>query len=521
MDNLNIPDLPPEVKKELQDLEHLILLESKQLLDLRLQQERIFKGNKIVFFKPSPKQEQFLLACEKKRRGVFAGNRFGKSTIGVIEDICWLLGYRPFYPEDHPMRFKGIPQHGVKGLVIAEDWEKVKEIFTNNEPGSDTQGKFFEWLPEGVVTKVEKNSMGIVNVIHISSKVNGRIRKSVVYFETVKSFKLNPKSVESSDWDFIHCDEPLPQAMWNACARGMMDRGGSAWFLLTSLDEAWIYDWILEGSINNPELFYFLRAQTEDNPTLSKADMDAYFNDLSEEEKEARKTGKPLASGRLVYHHFNKNVHVIPEFPSDWMGSMPPPEYDIAVAIDPHPQTPHAVLFAAISPHHVIFYSEIFHKCTFSDVKDEQGNIIQLGLASRIRARTDGCHLLYMLCDPCAWIVDPETRRCWADTMRELGLPVQKASKAKTAGIQEMNSWLANGHDKKIYFHSSLTTAIWEISKYHYTKDNTPVDKNDHLMECMYRLCVHDNFRYHGRPDNRPRGVEISDKVSSTRDFID
>lgn len=508
-----------ELEKELKDLEALIEIEAKNLLDLKLRQEKLLKGNKIQFFHPSPKQEEFLKAAACKRRGVFAGNRFGKSTIGVIEDVCWLLGYRPFYEEGNPLRYLGIPQRGVKGLVIAEDWEKVKEIFTNNDPGSDTAGKFFEWLPDGCVTKLEKNSMGIVNVIHVTSRLNGRDRRSVIYFDTVKSYKLNPRGAESSDWDFIHGDEPIPQQMWNALARGLMDRGGSAWFLLTSLEEAWIYDWILEGQNNDPEQFFFLSAKTEDNPTLTKQDMDAYFSTLSEEERIARMTGKPLASGRLVYHHFDRNKHVLNELPSDWMGFQPPPTYDVCVAIDPHPQTPHAVLFCAIAPSHIIFYSEIFQKCTFSDVRSEDGTLIAEGLATKIKRRIQGCNLLYMLCDPCAWIVDPETNRCWADTMKEQGLPVVKASKSKTTGIQEMNSWFANGGDKRVYVHKSLTHFIGEVTKYYYTKENVPVDKNDHIMECMYRLCVHDNFRYHGARDNAPRGLQVSDRFSSSGDF--
>jgi hypothetical protein len=35
---------------------------------------------------------------------------------------------------------------------------------------------------------------------------------------------------ESSDWDFLHIDEPCPRDMYVANARGLIDRGGSDWF---------------------------------------------------------------------------------------------------------------------------------------------------------------------------------------------------------------------------------------------------------------------------------------------------
>lgn len=496
-----------ELQAYLRDLEENLKTESKFALDMKLRAEKIMKTCKIQFFVPSPKQMEFIEA-RTKFRGVFAGNRFGKSTIGVIEDCCQLLGYRPFFPEGDPRRYQGIPLNGVKGLCIAQDWEKVKEIFTNNEPGSDTVGKFFEWLPDGSVVKVEKNSQGIINVIHVHSRVHGRLRKSVIYFDTVKSFRQDPKGSESSDWDFIHVDEPIPQDMWKAVSRGLIDRGGSAWFLLTSLDEPWLYDWISEGAKDSPDLFTFITATMWDNPTLKQQDIADYLNTLTPEEREAREKGIPLQAGRLVYPFFS-DAHILDEFPSDWVGSMPPATYDVAYAIDPHPQTPHAVLFAAIAPTHVIFYSELFVKATFSDRKDAEGNVIARGLASMVKDRIERCNVTYALCDPSAWIVDPETRRCWADALREEGLNVVKASKAKTNGIKEANDWLANGKGKKLYFHASLKQTIWEFRRYHYDKENKPVDKNDHLMECFYRLVVHDGFNYYGPPDMRPQGISF------------
>lgn len=508
------------MNQDQEELDKLIELELQKQLEMNLRLEAHYKNNKLQYFVPSAKQLEFLKAAEKKRRAVFAGNRFGKSTIGVIEDCCFALGFRPFFPEGHPLRYHGIPDRGVKILVIAEDWDKVKEIFTSNEPGSEKPGKFFEWLPPDSIVKVEKNSLGVIYCIYVQSKVKGRLRKSAIFFDTVRSYKSNGAAHESSDWDVIHCDEPIPQDMWIAASRGLIDRKGHAWMLLTPLREAWLYDYMCENAINHPEIFWTLHADMLDNPTLSKEECELFLGQLSPEERECREKGIPLQSGRLVYHHFDEKKHVIKGTPKGWENPWTPPEdWDVAYAIDPHPQTPHAVLFAAISPKAVVFFSEIFEKCPFGTVNDEQGRILQKGLADKIRERIATQNVIYEICDPTAWIADPDTGLCWADKLHELGLKVQKASKAKTQGIMTMNDWFAGVHEKKIFVVDTCVNFLREIRKYHYDKDNKPVDKNDHLMECMYRLCMKDGFQYYGRDTSVPSNSVISFDKPNLKEF--
>src|SRR5690606_2464494 len=125
-----------------------------------------------------------------RRRAIFAGNRFGKSTVGTAEDASWLLGYRPWYPEGHPLRTLGIPRHGVKGLVVAENWDKVHEIFTNDDATDDRIGKIFWFLPKWSIKHKRRNSMGVIDTITVHSQnEDGSIRESIICFDTVSSFR--------------------------------------------------------------------------------------------------------------------------------------------------------------------------------------------------------------------------------------------------------------------------------------------------------------------------------------------
>jgi hypothetical protein len=511
-------DEPEDDSLSLEVIESMILDLKMQNLEVSMEREKIMKANKLQFFIPSHKQRIFIENADKKRRAVFAGNRFGKSTIGVVEDCCFAIGFRPFFEEGDPLRYLGIPDRGVKILVIAEDWDKVREIFTSNEPGADRMGKFLEWLPAESIAKCEKNSLGVVYVIHIVSTVHGRTRKSSIYFDTVRSFKTNGAAHESSDWDVIHCDEPIPNDMWVAATRGLIDRKGHAWALLTPLREAWLYDYMCSNAVSQPEIFHVLHAEMLDNPTLDAAEAELFLSQLSPEERACRAAGIPLQSGRLVYHSFNEAKHLIKGTPAGWENPWTPPDdWDIAFAIDPHPQTPHAVLFVAISPIAVVFFADLFVKCPFGDNRDEKTKeVIIEGLSTKIRRLVNGRRTLYQICDPCAWIKDPETNRAWVDALYEAGLTVEKASKAKTTGILEANEWLSGTKGKKMFVTESCPNFLREIRKYHYDKENKPVDRDDHIMECFYRLVMKDGFSYYGEDTSVASSESYDDEAPAS-----
>lgn len=486
-------------------LEELELLK-KRALELAAAKEQYLRDHRLELFEPSPKQWDFIRAAAKKRRGCFAGNRFGKSTIGTVEDCSWLLGERPYIAEGDPLRREGIPSHGVKGLVIAEDWDKVREIFTDDS-SEDRLGKFFYYLPRNKISNIKKTQTGVVCQFTVTNRIDGRDRESILTFETVKTFKNSPNSLESGDYDFIHGDEPFPEQMWKAVSRGLIDRNGAAWFLLTPLMFPWIYDACVEGAAANPDVWWWMDADMDDNPLLSAAAKELFLSQLSESERECRKSGKPLAYGRLVYPHFNKSKHLwnVKErgLPAGWEwrtikvgGSeevvpKPPNHYFCGYSIDPHPQTPHAVLFTAIAPTgQVFFFHERFKKSTISE------------LALYVHAVLAGCHVGFQLCDPIAWNEDPETGKCWADSFIASGLDVQEASKQKSSGIIRTDDLFAS--DRKVYVLSGCVTFLSEISKYFFDRDDKPIDKDDHLMECMYRTVIHDDLQWHPRESAKP-----------------
>lgn len=454
--------------------EEVLLLRQKKAKLAKLLELRDKNG--IAFYRPHAGQEAFHAAAGKRYRMVRCGNRWGKSSCGCAEDIAWCLGHRPWYAEGDPRRTLGIPQRPVKGLVITTDWDKVNEIWTQQGGRGKSRGKIWQLAPEGSIVHTVRNHSGAIETIFWK---NGSILK----FDTVESYKKNPMGSESSDWDFVHVDEPCPRGMFIAAARGLMDRGGSAWFTLTPLNEFWINDLFFPRkgteALFPPDKIWARQGDTRENSYLSAESIAEFERFLTPEERECRLKGIPMELSGLVYKGFNYDRHVLQAVPAGWEDfDRPPKDYIIYTSIDTHPQTPHAVLFVAVNQLGQRFiYDELF-----VSTDPEQ-------FAALVLSKQAGYYSTPTKCEPAAWISDPITGTCLAEEFAKHGLYVEEASKAKTFGIMKMQAeWRKNN----VFVSPNCTRFLFEINRYCYNKENKPIDKDDHLMECMYRLFIND-----------------------------
>jgi hypothetical protein len=466
--------------ESLKDFSDVEKLRMRALLKERKEQQR---KNGIAFYRPHPKQQLFH-GCGFRYRLARVGNRFGKSLMGSAEDVAWLLGERPWIPVGLAERTVGIPQRPVKGVLICSDWDKSTEIFTNQHGDAAARGKLFQLLPEAKIENVTKNHSG--NTCKIS--VKGKYGVSILYIETVASYKANTMSVESSDWDFIHVDEPLPEGMWKAMARGLVDRGGSAWFVCTMLNEPWINDFFLpsmreelDGDIPfESGQKWVLTGSMYDNPFLDPSNIKEYEGSLTEDEIQCRVYGIPMSMSGTIYREFNMNRHVFHHAPHGWKGKNDPPfEYSIRYAIDPHPRTPTAVLFAATAPSgEVFFYDELFLGGTIDEISVQ----IKLKLHNR--------NVIWGICDPLAFIESPIDGRSMADVFIEHGLNIEKAPKDPSNGILQVKEALKT--KDFLFFSSDCRRTLWEFDHYIWDEKNPdkPRPKDNHAMECLYRMVL-------------------------------
>lgn len=447
--------------------------------DLLRQRIEILKTCGILGYRPHPKQASFHRAAKFKRRMVRAGNRFGKSQMGCAEDCAFLMGERA-WEKDPEFRRLGIPQKPNKGLVITTDFDKVDEVWTSQ---GASPGKLWQLLPKDFVKSTSKNSSGVIDTVYCQNN-------SILRFDTVKSFQNNPQSSESSDWDFIHVDEPCPEEQWKASSRGLVDRGGPAWFTLTPLKEMWINDMFFPRRMKDSadtEIQkgnrWAVQGSMRDNPYLSEEAIAEFESTLKQDERECRILGLPLEMSGLIYKEFNFETHVLQEVPKGWAAyNKPPKTYTLYYAVDPHPQTPHAVLFCAVSPFgQKFFFDEIFEHTTISK------------LSAQILGKIDGYYVARAKLDPLGYINDPITDSNMEEEFARCGVMLEKATKALSQGILKVQEELKKPNN--LYFSPYLQETLFEFERYVWDKDNKPLDKNDHMMENLYRLLL-DDLRY-------------------------
>ncbi len=449
------------------------------------------KNDGLVYYKPHAKQDSFHRSTAK-RRGYFAGNRSGKSHAGCAEDAAWLRGERSWLHVDDPARRSAIPQHPTKGLVITTNWDKVDEVYTSNR---GNEGKLWKFLPrDGFIKRTTRNHEGKICIVECS---NG----SVLRFATVRSWLNDPQSVESTDYDFIHVDEPCPEGLWIGASRGLMDRDGYAWFTLTALSEPWLTDAFLPGGMFERSCFK-VEGSIYDNPYISTDAIKLFEDSLSDEEKECRLFGKPMHLAGLVYKEFQYDKHVIRNLPKGWRSSSEPPkEWPVYYAIDPHPRTPHCVLFVTVDPRGKLYvFNDIFEHCNVGE------------LCVLMKKTTDGKNLIRGIADPLAFIEVQTTEMSWSDDFALNGFPVEKGVKDPMRGISRVKELLV--HDPPmLLFTESARRTLYEIQRWFWNEDtNKPVDKDDHAMENLYRLVLDEPCWVDYRSYNRVIGDVVIDK---------
>lgn len=489
----------------------------RQLLDIKQRKLAWMQQHRLYFFSPYCEEQRQFFASKAKVRLLVGPNRIGKTTCGAVEDISFCLGFRPWMlPEDLktcpiselmegynslPAECKTPFRPPVKWLVVVADWDIADDIWTTGT--DDSAGKMKLYIPAGAIDgNPVKNNMGNICGYHF---ING----SQLMFETQKSFINDPQSFEGPNNDGVHYDEPPDRRMRVAIGRGLVDRGGYEIFTLTPLTEPWIKNEIADrapASGGKIEVFGFSENR---NPYISAEAWDDYVGTLNEDEKAARARGEWIHLKGLIYKEFIPKLakdggHIVPPLDPKWL-------YENCVvdeALDPHPRQPHAVLFMATAKDGRRFiFDEIFSDsflpelCKLWKAKEltVADNFVKPANVVVIEGRKFVVlPVLNRISDPLAFDPDPEDGRMWADAFADEGIFLDKASKRKEAGISATRQAFK---DKTLFICSNCTRTLFEIQNYtwdewKYSSDRNvkekPKDKDDHMMENMYRLILLD-----------------------------
>lgn len=502
------------------ELSAFVELAEQQQENARLKKiQQTIQANGINFYRPHAKQHKFHI-CNATGRYGRTGNRYGKSEKGIAEDIAQCRGGREWYRYEfdiidgekrivehhlggfnHPYVTCGIPRRPVKGLLLVVDWEMAHKVFTNQEGSYETWGKLFKFLPKGSF-KTKLSRGGHVHEIFITRPKEFGGGTSSLTIDTIESWKHNKLAGESADWDFIHIDEPCPEEMFNSYARGLADRNGRYWFTCTPLDQMWINDLFCPPGMrlieHTPDAGieykvpktqgsrFIITGSSYDNPHRNDDGLAELFSRLTPAMLASRRDGLPSAFAGVIYREFIYDLHVLCDVPRDWRAfDDPPKDYTIRVAWDVHDAKPQAILIVATSPQGIAFVCKEFF---FDRLIQANVEILKEWLVGR--------NVLDLLIDPKAVNPDPRDESTILDDLWAADLPFDKASKDLTLGISRVREKLnerrvTESQLPTICFSPELTETLWEFTHYIYdSKTNRPMDKDDHMMENLYRLVL-------------------------------
>jgi phage terminase large subunit-like protein len=274
---------------------------------------------------PHPKQIKFHSANTKGRLYI-GGNRSGKTTGGVIEDIWWLK-------REHPFLLRDMPDRPIRGRVVAPDFVNgIQKIILP---------EFARWLPPSYLKNGSWTDSYSVRDRTLTLE-NGSFVEFMSYEQELDSFAGTSR-------DFLHCDEEPPKAVFEENTARLIDTAGYWWMTMTPVEGmSWVYDLIYLLGKNDPNSnITVIEVDMLENPHLSRQEAESYLAGLSPDDRLARGRGQFVQVGGLVFKDFDIEKHVIDPM-------IPPKDWEWYLSMDHGLANPSAFLWHAVSPQNQI-----------------------------------------------------------------------------------------------------------------------------------------------------------------------
>lgn len=446
--------MPPKKKEEF-SLDKMIAMIGGQLTATAK------KPNNLMY---QPHLKQLLFhASTKKGKQYIGGNRSGKTTGGINEDIWWLRGQHPY---------RAVPEPPVIGRITTVDFKNGAEkiIIPNLK----------QWVPPSLLINGswEDSYDKSKHVLHCE---NGSELEIMSYDQELEKFAGVPRH-------FTHFDEEPPKDIFGECKARLVDYGGSWWMTMTPVEGmTWTFDeiYIPSADGSNP-LVEIVEVSMFDNPHLSREAIDDLLEGLDEAEKEIRGKGTYIAIGGLVFKFYRADDHIIP-------AKVPPASWTHYISLDSGFNNPTAVEWHAVAPNGtVVTYDEIY-------VREHTVEMVSNLITEKERHYREQYGIV-----PFLKIADPAIRQ--RSVVTGLSIQIEYSqhghnlalgqTRSVEAGLDKMNNYFRLN---KWFITENCPNLQKELRKYRRdqfstskmreknNKKETPVKKDDHAIDsCRY-----------------------------------
>lgn len=412
---------------------------------------------------PHDKQIQFHSASRRHRLYI-GGNRSGKTTGGIAEDLFWLTGRHPY---------KRVPQGGVRGRIVGVDFINGIEKILKPE--------MMRWCP---ISDLRGNSWADAydtqeRTLHFE---NGSFVEFMSYDQDVDKFAGTSRH-------FIHFDEEPPQDIYIECMTRLIDTKGSWWMTLTPvMGMEWMFDDIyMPGKNSNDSNISVIEVDMTENPYLDQQEIKEYLKLIPEEDIDARQHGKFVRRGGVIYKAFDRKIHVVPsldEVPSSW---------ELYASLDHGYNNPTAWLWHGVdSDGNVVTFAEHYESEMIVSEHAEQVKLINKSIGR----------------EPGIYIGDPAIAQRQAVTGTSIqseyalhGIYVTLGSNEVLAGINKINSYLSYNKERppRWVVTENCVNLIREIQKYRWkTWANKKSERQNNKFDIPHKKDDHacDSLRY-------------------------
>lgn len=356
---------------------------------------------------PHPKQVEFHKSKSKGRLYI-GGNRSGKTVGGVVEDIYRLRGEHPYVK---------VPPAPVRGRVVGVSYtEGVKLILLP---------EFAKWLPPSdlINGSWEDSYAKQDRVLTLS---NGSTCEFMSYDQKLEKFAGTSRH-------FVHFDEEPPKSIFEECKLRLLDTGGPWHITMTPVEGmTWVYDDVYLPGLSPGSNITVIAIDTAENPYISNAEMEEVFSGLDEDTRKARKEGKFVQIGGLVFNKFRYEANTVPLSAVDLDRIS---EWTHYASMDHGFNNPTAWLWHAVSPTGTVI--------TYDELYDREKIVEYYAEEIRKRNSEEGRHA------PAIYVGDPAIEQRngqTGDSIRiayiQQGIPIVLGNNDVKIGVNKMNKYL-------------------------------------------------------------------------------
>jgi phage terminase large subunit-like protein len=416
-------------------------------------------------YEPHPKQRDFHSSTARKKLFI-GGNRSGKTVGGAVEMVDALLGRDPFKPVKHPppiqARAVGVDfDHGIEKIVKPEIARWLPPSALQNGSWEDSYSKELRTL----------------------TLENGSTLEFMSYDQALNKFAGTSRHK-------IWFDEEPPQEIYQECLMRLIDVAGDFWITMTPVEGmTWVYDQLYMARMTDPDI-HVTEVDIEENPHINPGEIDIVMAGLSSDDVQARRHGKFVQIGGLIYKMFNESHLIEGDF-------VPPRDFLHLRGMDHGFTNPTCWLWAAVDKDSRIFIYDEHYRA---------GEIVSWHAAkvheiSKHYVSEFGIVPSYSVGDPSIQNTDPITGTSVLLEYMEHGLAILLGNNDQRAGILRVAQKFVGreGRPELYIVKDRCPMLVWELQRLRWaTWANRKMDAQKNRKEEQHKKNDHacDTLRY-------------------------